>query len=133
MEEIGFHEIGGFRVGHAHDAEAATGCTVLLCDTCAPAGIDIRGGGPASRETPLLSPLAMADGVHALLLSGGSAFGLDASGGVMRYLEQMGVGLEMAGARVPIVPAAVLFDLGVGDSAVRPDALPRRAAPAGVA
>lgn len=122
MEEIGFHEIGGFRVGHAHDAEAATGCTVLLCDTCAPAGIDIRGGGPASRETPLLSPLAMADGVHALLLSGGSAFGLDASGGVMRYLEARGVGFDVGVTRVPLVCQSSLFDLAIGRPDVRPDA-----------
>ena len=83
QKEIPFLEIGGFSAGHACNEEAATGCTVLLFDRCSPAGVAIRGGGPASRETPLLDPLAASQGINALLLSGGSAFGLDAAGGVM--------------------------------------------------
>ena len=82
MREIGIMEVGGFRVGHAQNWEAATGCTVLLCDQMSPAGLDVRGGGPASRESQLLSPVAQADAINAVLLSGGSAFGLDAAGGV---------------------------------------------------
>ena len=81
MREIGIMEVGGFRVGHAQNWEAATGCTVLLCDQMSPAGLDVRGGGPASRESQLLSPVAQADAINAVLLSGGSAFGLDAAGG----------------------------------------------------
>ncbi|MFI3170724.1 MAG: P1 family peptidase, partial [Faecalibacterium sp.] len=103
MREIDFCEVGGFRLGHADDQSAATGCTVLLLDDCAPAGVAIRGGGPASRETPLLDPLAAATGIHALLLSGGSAFGLDAAGGVMQYLERKYIGFDVGVTKVPLV------------------------------
>lgn len=122
MKEIDFLEVGGFRAGHAHDLEAGTGCTVLLCDECAPAGVDIRGGGPASRETPLLNPLMDAKGIHALLLSGGSAFGLDAAGGVMRYLEERGIGFDVGVTKVPLVCQSCIFDLAIGRKDVRPDA-----------
>lgn len=120
--EIPVSKIGGFRMGHAQNREAATGCTVLLFDECAPAGVDIRGGGPASRETPLLSPLADAEGIHAVLLSGGSAFGLDAAGGVMQYLEERGIGFDVGVTKVPLVCQSCVFDLVIGRSDVRPDA-----------
>lgn len=122
MKEIPIMEIGGFRVGHAQNAEAGTGCTVLLMDRMSPAGADVRGGGPASRETQLLSPLAHAEAINAILLSGGSAFGLDAAGGVMKYLAERGVGFETGIAKVPLVIESCLFDLGVGRADVRPDA-----------
>jgi len=104
------------------DRAAATGLTVVLCPGGARAGADVRGGAPGTREIALLRPDNMVDKVHAVLLTGGSAFGLDAAGGVMRYLEDSGVGLDVAGVKVPIVPAAVIFDLGLGDPARRPDA-----------
>ena len=122
MQEIGILEVGGFQVGQAQDLDAATGITVLLCDTCAPAGVDIRGGGPASRETPLLDPRATSTGIHALVLSGGSAFGLDAAGGVMRYLEERGIGFDTGVTRVPLVCQSCVFDLAIGRMDVRPDA-----------
>ena len=122
MREIGIMEVGGFRLGHAQDEEAATGCTVILCDKMSPAGLDVRGGGPASRESQILSPLANADSINAVLLSGGSAFGLDAAGGVQRYLEERGVGFDVGVAKVPLVSQSCLFDLGVGRVDVRPDA-----------
>lgn len=122
MREIGIMEVGGFRVGHAQNWEAATGCTVLLCDQMSPAGLDVRGGGPASRESQLLSPVAQADAINAVLLSGGSAFGLDAAAGAMRWLEENGCGFAIADQHVPIVCGASLFDLCVGDGSVRPDA-----------
>ena len=93
MREIGIMEVGGFQVGHAQDLEAATGCTVILCDRMSSAGLDVRGGGPASRESQILAPVAAAQGINAVLLSGGSAFGLDAAGGVQRYLEERDIGL----------------------------------------
>ena len=113
-------DIPGIRVGHYTDARAATGCTVVLCEAGAVGGVDISGSAPGTRETDLLRPGNLVQQVHAVLLSGGSAFGLDAAGGVMRYLEERGVGYEMRAARVPIVPAAILYDLGIGDPAVRP-------------
>ena len=122
MREIGIMEVGGFRVGHAQNREAATGCTVLLCDQMSPAGLDVRGGGPASRESQLLSPVAQADAINAVLLSGGSAFGLDAAGGVQRYLEERGIGFDVGVTKVPLVCQSCLFDLGVGRADVRPDA-----------
>ena len=93
MREIGIMEVGGFQVGHAQDLEAATGCTVILCDRMSSAGLDVRGGGPASRESQILAPVAAAQGINAVLLSGGSAFGLDAAGGVQRYLEERDLSL----------------------------------------
>lgn len=122
MREIGIMEVGGFRVGHAQDPEGATGCTVILCDRMSPAGLDVRGGGPASRESQILSPVAAAEGINAVLLSGGSAFGLDAAGGVQRYLEERDIGFETGVAKVPLVSQSCLFDLGVGDKRARPDA-----------
>lgn len=112
----------GFKIGHAHDQTAQTGCTVLLCPQGAIAGVDVRGGAPGTRETALLDPKMTVDKVHGILLSGGSAFGLDAASGVMRFLEEKGIGFDTGVAKVPIVPAAVLFDLAVGDASVRPTA-----------
>lgn len=115
-------DVAGVRVGHFTDARRPTGCTVILTEAGATGGVDVRGAAPGTRETDLLSPGNLVDKVHAVLLSGGSAFGLDAAGGVMRWLEEQGVGHLAGTARVPIVPAAVLFDLGVGDPRIRPDA-----------
>ncbi len=122
MHEIDLLEVGGFSLGHAHDAQAITGCSVLLFDEACPAGVSVRGGGPASRETPLLNPLAAATGIHAVLLSGGSAFGLDAAGGVMRYLEGQDIGFDVGVTKVPLVCQSSLFDLVIGRMDVRPDA-----------
>ncbi len=121
LQEIKLKEIGDFKIGHAQDREAATGCTVLFFEQGAAAGLDVRGGGPASRESELLKPLAAADAIHAILLSGGSAFGLDAAGGVMQYLEEHGIGLDMGVTKVPLVCQSGLFDLTVADFNVRPD------------
>ena len=115
-------DIAGLKVGHFTDARRPTGCTVLLCEAGAVAGVDVRGAAPGTRETDLLHPLATLEEVHALLLTGGSAFGLAAADGVMRWLEEHGCGVQVGPARVPIVPAAVLFDLWVGDATIRPDA-----------
>lgn len=114
--------IPGIRVGHAQDTEAITGVTVLLCERGAVGGVDQRGGAPGTRETDALHPMHLVERVHAVVLSGGSAFGLDAATGVVRYLEERGVGFDVRVARVPIVPAAILFDLGIGRADVRPDA-----------
>ena len=122
MHEIDIMEVGGFRVGHAQNEEAATGCTVVLFDTMSPAGVDVRGGGPASRESQILSPIASAEGINAVLLSGGSAFGLDAAGGVQKYLEERGIGFDVGITKVPLVSQSCLFDLGVGRHDIRPDA-----------
>lgn len=122
MKEIGIMEVGGFRVGHAQDLEAATGCTVILCDEMSPAGLDVRGGGPASRESQILNPVAAAEGINAVLLAGGSAFGLDAAGGVQRYLEERDIGFDVGVTKVPLVSQSCLFDLTVGRKDVRPTA-----------
>ena len=114
--------IPGIRVGHAQDEDALTGVTVVLCEGGAVGGVDQRGGAPGTRETDALHPLHLVEQVHAVVLSGGSAFGLDSAGGVVRYLEERGVGFDVRVARVPIVPAAILFDLGIGRADVRPDA-----------
>lgn len=121
MKEIGIMEVGGFKVGHAQNEEAATGCTVILCDRMSPAGLDVRGGGPASRESQILAPVASAEAINAVLLSGGSAFGLDAAGGVQRYLEERNIGFDVGVTKVPLVSQSCLFDLGVGRVDVRPD------------
>lgn len=116
-------DIPGIRVGHATDATALTGCTVVLCEAGAVGGVDVRGSAPGTRETDLLRPMSLVQRVHAVLLTGGSAFGLGAADGVMRYLEEQGVGFDtgIAGVpRIPIVPAAVIFDLGLGDHRARP-------------
>ena len=115
-------DIPGILVGHAQNLEALTGCTVVLCEAGAVGGVDQRGGAPGTRETDLLRPLHWVEKVHAVLLAGGSAFGLDAASGVVRYLEARGVGYEVGVARVPLVPAAILFDLAIGRADVRPDA-----------
>jgi len=119
----GFAGITGVRVGHHTLSERPTGCTVILVESGAVGGVDVRGGAPGTRETDALDPVNSVSVVHAIVLSGGSAFGLDASSGVMRYLEERGVGFETGVARVPIVAQAILFDLGVGgDPSIRPDA-----------
>ena len=121
-------DVAGLRVGHFTDARRPTGCSVLLCEHGATCGVAVRGGAPGTRETDLLCPDNLVQQVHALLLTGGSAFGLDAAGGVMRWLDEGGCGLTVGAARVPIVPAAVLFDLWVGDPGIRPDAAAGHAA-----
>jgi L-aminopeptidase/D-esterase-like protein len=121
LEEIGIHEMAGFRIGHAQDALGATGCTVVLCEGGAIAGVDVRGRAPATRETDLLRPGNTVERVHAVMLSGGSAFGLDACAGAMAYLEERGIGFDVRLAVVPIVCGASLFDLVVGDPRARPD------------
>ena len=115
-------DVPGIKVGHYTDKEAATGCTVILCEAGAIAGVDVRGSAPGTRETDLLRPVNLVEKVHAILLSGGSAFGLDAAGGVTQYLEEQGIGYETTAAKVPIVPAAILFDLDIGSSKIRPGA-----------
>ena len=121
MLEKNYIEIPGIKVGHAQDIKAATGCTVVLCEKGAVAGVDVRGGAPGTRETDLLDPVNLVDRVHGVLLTGGSAFGLDAAAGVMKYLENKGFGFDVGVTKVPIVTGAVLFDLTIGDFKVRPD------------
>jgi L-aminopeptidase/D-esterase-like protein len=115
-------DVPGIRVGHWTDRRAATGCTVVLCEKGAVGGVDVRGGAPGTRETDLLRPGTLVQGIHAVLLTGGSAWGLDAAGGVMRYLEERGVGWTYGARPVPVVVGAVLYDLRLGRSDVRPDA-----------
>ena len=123
MKEISIKDFEGLKIGNAENVQAGTGCTVLLFgENGAPAGLDVRGGGPASRESELLKPLANAQVIHAVLLSGGSAFGLDAAGGVMRYLEERDIGFDVGVTKVPLVCQSCLFDLTVGDVHTRPDA-----------
>jgi L-aminopeptidase/D-esterase-like protein len=118
----GLTAVPGLKVGHAVMPGRPTGCTVVLAEGGAVAGVDVRGSAPGTRETDLLNPVNLVDKVHAVVLSGGSAFGLDAASGVMRYLDEHGVGFETGAGRVPIVPGAVLFDLGIGDGKIRPTA-----------
>lgn len=113
-------DVPGISVGHYTDTEAGTGCTVILCGDGAVAGVDVRGSAPGTRETDLLRPGNLVQEVHALLLGGGSAFGLDAAGGVMAFLEERKIGFAAGKNIVPIVPAAILFDLGVATCGVRP-------------
>jgi L-aminopeptidase/D-esterase-like protein len=115
-------DVPGIKVGHAQDEAALTGCTVVLTEHGAVCGVDVRGSAPGTRETDLLCPTNLVDRVHAICLSGGSAYGLDAASGVMKYLEERGYGLDVGFGVVPIVPAAVLFDLAIGDPNIRPDA-----------
>ncbi len=115
-------DIAGIKVGHYTDKAAITGCTVVLCESGAVAGVDVRGSAPGTRETDLLRPTNLVEKVQGVLLSGGSAFGLDAAGGVMRFLEERGYGHETSVLKVPIVPAAIIFDLNVGDPLKRPGA-----------
>lgn len=118
----GLTDVPGVTVGHFTETRRPTGCTVVLTEDGATCGVDVRGGAPGTRETALLDPVNMVAVVHGVLLAGGSAFGLDAAAGVMRHLEERGRGFVAGPARVPIVPAAILFDLAVGDSRIRPDA-----------
>lgn len=119
----GLTDIRGIRVGHASDFDGLTGCTVILCGReGAAAGVDVRGSAVGEREIETLRPGHLVDRIHALVLAGGSAFGLEAATGVMKYLEEQGIGFHTGVARVPIVPAAILFDLGIGDARARPDA-----------
>jgi L-aminopeptidase/D-esterase-like protein len=114
-------DVRGIEVGHAQDDSALTGCTAILSRKGAVAGVDVRGGAPGTRETDLLNPINLVDKVHAVMLAGGSAFGLDAASGVMRYFDERRIGFNTGAAKVPIVPAAILFDLNVGRADVRPD------------
>lgn len=114
-------DVRGIEVGHAQDMDALTGCTVILSRRGATAGVDVRGGAPGTRETDLLNPVNLVQKVHAIVLSGGSAFGLDAASGVMRWLEERKIGFNTGAAKVPIVPSAILYDLNVGRADVRPD------------
>lgn len=114
-------DVPGVKVGHQEDRSAWTGCTAVLTEEGATAGVDVRGSAPGTRETDLLHPVNRVDKVHGICLTGGSAFGLDAASGVMAYLEEQGYGHETGFAKVPIVPAAVLYDLYLGDASVRPD------------
>ena len=115
-------DVSGVEVGHFTDPRRPTGCSVVLLRGGAVAGVDVRGAAPGTRETELLHPSNLVQQVHAITLAGGSAWGLEAAGGVMRWLEEQGIGLDVGVCRVPIVPAAVLFDLGLGDARIRPDA-----------
>ena len=121
-QKVSITEVSGVSVGHWTDTDAATGCTVVLCPEGAVASVDVRGGAPATRETDLLRAGALVDRVHAVLLSGGSAYGLDAATGVMRWLEEHGHGFPVTTGVVPIVPAACVYDLGIGRGDVRPNA-----------
>jgi L-aminopeptidase/D-esterase-like protein len=118
----GLTAVEGLKVGHHTLSERPTGCTVVIAEAGAVAGVDVRGGAPGTRETDLLDPVNTVERVHAIVLSGGSAFGLDAASGTMRWLEERGIGFDTSVAKVPIVPAAILFDLGLGDPKVRPGA-----------
>ena len=122
LKEIPITALPGLRIGNAQDYEAMTGVTVLLFDQGAKVGVDISGGGPASRETPLASPLTADNPINAIVLSGGSAYGLAASDGVMRYLEEHGIGYETGFAKVPLVLQSCIYDLGIGRADIRPDA-----------
>ena len=115
-------DVAGVKVGHFTDTRRPTGCTVVLVEAGATCGVDVRGGAPGTRETDLLDPVNTVQQVHAVVLSGGSAFGLDTATGVVRWLEERRIGFPAGPARVPIVPAAILFDLSVGDATIRPDA-----------
>ena len=121
MKEIPVTDIGPVRIGQVENKDAGTGCTVFVCEDGMRAGLDVRGGGPASRESQLLSPLAAAQVIHGIVLAGGSAFGLDAAGGVMKCLEERNIGYDVGVTRVPLVAQSDLFDLTVGDPNVRPD------------
>ncbi|WP_028330788.1 P1 family peptidase [Brachyspira alvinipulli] len=121
MKEINITDIENIKIGNAQNKEAATGCTVIICERGAAVGLDVRGGGPASRESELTKPFATTEIIHAVLLSGGSAFALDASGGVMKYLEERNIGFDVGVTKVPLVCQSCIFDLRIGDYKVRPD------------
>lgn len=120
MKQIQVSDIKGFKVGHTTDQENGTGCTVIICEQGAFAGVDVRGGGPATRETDLLNPKNMVQQIHAVTLSGGSAFGLEASSGVMDYLSENGIGFDMKGIFIPIVCQASCFDCSLGNMKAYP-------------
>ena len=122
MHVISINDVAPVRIGQAQNEAAGTGCTVFICPEGMRAGLDVRGGGPASRESQILNPLAAAQIIHGIVLSGGSAFGLGAADGVMRYLEEKGIGYDVGVTHVPLVSQSDLFDLTVGDGKVRPDA-----------
>jgi L-aminopeptidase/D-esterase-like protein len=113
-------DVAGIKVGHWTDLQGLTGCTVVLSEAGVVPGVDVRGGAPGTIETDLMRPGNVVNRVHGVLLSGGSAFGLAAQTGVVRWCEENGIGLEYAGQRIPIVPGAIIFDLGIGDAAARP-------------
>lgn len=114
-------DVKGIKVGQVEDKEGLTGCTVIICEDGGVCGVDVRGSAPGTRETDLLDPINMVQKVHAIVLSGGSAFGLESTCGVSRYLEEKGIGFDVGVAKVPIVTGAVLFDLGIGDPKCRPN------------
>src|SRR5208283_5167534 len=118
----GFGPIPGIKIGHAQDETALTGCTVFLCEQGAIAACDVRGGAVGERELESLRPGHIVERIHALVFAGGSAFGLDAASGVMRWCEERGIGFNTGVVKVPIVPAVILFDLHIGDPHRRPDA-----------
>ncbi|WP_026894031.1 P1 family peptidase [Clostridiisalibacter paucivorans] len=122
MDKILFNNIEGIAVGHAESEEGITGCSVVLCHDGATGGVDVRGGAPGTREIALLDSTNLVDKVHAIFLSGGSAFGLDVGTGIMKYLEERNIGFDVKVTRVPIVCGAVLFDLNIGNPKVRPNA-----------
>ena len=122
VKEIKITDIENIKIGNAEDEKAGTGCTVIICEIGAITGLDVRGGGPASRESELTKHAASAEVIHAVLLSGGSAFGLDAAGGVMKYLEERNIGFDVGITKVPLVCESCIFDLRVGDYKIRPDA-----------
>ena len=122
MHVISINDVAPVHIGQAQNEAAGTGCTVFICPEGMRAGLDVRGGGPASRESQILNPLAAAQVIHGIVLSGGSAFGLGAADGVMRYLEEKGIGYDVGVTHVPLVSQSDLFDLTVGDGKVRPDA-----------
>lgn len=121
VKNILFNTIEGIKIGNAENLNGPTGCTVIICEEGATAGVDVRGGSPGTRETDLLNPINLVDKIHAVVLAGGSAFGLDAAGGVMQYLEEKSIGFDVTVTKVPIVCGAVLFDLSIGDFTIRPD------------
>lgn len=121
MKEILFSEIEGIKIGNAENLNGPTGCTVVICEEGAAAGVDVRGGAPGTRETDLLDPVNLVEKIHAVILAGGSAFGLDAASGVMQYLEEKNAGFDVGVTKVPIVCSAVLFDLNIGDFKIRPN------------
>lgn len=122
MTEIKITDISGIKIGQCENKEAGTGCTVFIAEDMMRAGLDVRGGGPASRDSQLLNPLMAAQGVHAIVLGGGSAFGLDATGGVQKLLEERNIGFDVGVTKVPLVVQSDLFDLTVADPTTRPDA-----------
>lgn len=121
MKEININEIENIKIGNAQNFEGGTGCTVIICEKGAPTGLDVRGGGPASRESELTKTFSSCEYIHAVLLSGGSAFGLDAAGGVMKYLEERNIGFDAGVTKVPLVCESAIFDLGVASKDIRPD------------